>query len=176
MEKTVLVPQGVTVDIAGMHIKVSGPKAKLERDFTSQLFTGDVKIEKIEDTIKVSTTSYRRPIKAEVGCIAAHVRNMIAGVTKDYKYTLQSVYMHFPFTVKVVGSDVVIANFLGERAQRKAKIVGSTKVDVKAEEITITGNDIESVGLTAANIERATKIKARDRRVFQDGIFLTKRE
>lgn len=176
MEKTIQIPQGVTVEITGNHVKVAGPKAKLERDFSSPLFKGDIKVQKNENELKVSTESYRRPIKAEVGAIAAHIRNMISGVTKEYKYTLHSVYMHFPFTVKVVGAEVVIANFLGERAQRKAKIIGSTKVDVKGEEITVSGNDIEAVGLTAANIERAAKISARDRRVFQDGIFLTKRE
>lgn len=176
MEKTVKIPQGATIEINGMHVKVSGAKAKLEKDFSSPLFTGDIKITKHEDSVKVSTESYKRPVKAEVGTIAAHIRNMFEGVGKEYKYTLQSVYMHFPFTVKVQGAEVVVTNFLGERAPRKAKIVGGTKVEVKGEEITVTGHDLDDVGQTAANIERATAIPSRDRRVFQDGIFLIKRD
>ncbi|MBU5557826.1 MAG: 50S ribosomal protein L6 [Candidatus Aenigmatarchaeota archaeon] len=176
MEKIIPIKEGVSVEVTGSKVVVSGPKGKLERDFSSPLFVGKIRIEKTDNAVKVSTNSYRRHVKAEVGCIASHIRNMIVGVTDGYKYTLQAVYMHFPFTVKVVGNEVVISNFLGERALRKAKIIGDTKVDVHGEQITVSGNDVEAVGQTAANIERATAIPARDRRVFQDGIFLIKRE
>ncbi|MEC7431143.1 MAG: 50S ribosomal protein L6, partial [Candidatus Thermoplasmatota archaeon] len=39
-------------------------------------------------------------------------------------------------------------------------------------DVTVSGSDREKVGQTAANIERACKIKKRDRRVFQDGIYI----
>ena len=35
----------------------------------------------------------------------------------------------------------------------------------------VRGIDKEKVGQTVANIERATKVKNRDIRVFQDGIY-----
>jgi large subunit ribosomal protein L6 len=38
--------------------------------------------------------------------------------------------------------------------------------------VTVSGSDREKVGQTAANIEMACKIKKRDRRVFQDGIYI----
>jgi len=176
MEKMVPIKEGVKIEINGSRIAVTGPKGTLQRDFTSPLFEGDIKIENTDKGVKISTASYRRHVKSEVGCIAGHVRNMINGVTTGYTYTLQSVYMHFPFTVKVSGSEVVISNFLGERAARKAEIVGSTKVEVKGELIMVTGIDVDAVGQTSANIERAARITSRDRRVFQDGIFLTKRD
>ena len=66
-----------------------------------------------------------------------------------------------------------IDNFLGERSPRKAKIIGDdVKVSVKGEDVTITGINKEHVGQTMANIEQATKIKGRDPRIFQDGIYL----
>ncbi len=104
--------------------------------------------------------------------IKAHINNMITGVTKGFTYKMKIVYAHFPMTVKVQGDKVIIENFLGERHPRKAKILGDTKVQVKGDEVHITGIDKEDVGQTMANIEQATKIKRRDPRVFQDGIYL----
>jgi large subunit ribosomal protein L6 len=40
------------------------------------------------------------------------------------------------------------------------------------DEVTITGIDKELVGTTAARIERATHVRNRDPRVFQDGIYI----
>jgi len=81
----------------------------------------------------------------------------------------------FPIKVNVEGSHVVIGNFLGERSNRKADIVGQTKVQVDKDEIIVTGINKENVGHTAANIERAAKVQGFDRRVFQDGCHLTQK-
>jgi len=67
---------------------------------------------------------------------------------------------------------VRIKNFIGEKADRIAKIHGRVKVKVRGTEDRREGIDIEEVGLTAASIERATRIPDRDRRVFSDGIFI----
>ncbi len=39
----------------------------------------------------------------------------------------------------------------------------------------LSGNDLEQVGQSAANIERVTHIRDYDPRVFQDGIYLVER-
>ncbi|MBI3190425.1 hypothetical protein HYZ41_01840 [archaeon] len=51
----------------------------------------------------------------------------------------------------------------------------SAEVHVDKEHIEIKGMNVEAVGQTAANIELACKIKGRDRRIFQDGIYLSGR-
>ncbi len=111
-----------------------------------------------------------------LGTIIAHTRNMIKGLKEGYSYKLKVVYTHFPISVKVEGDKVVITNFLGEKTPRVAKILGDTKVQVNGQEIIVSGSDKELVGQTAANIETATKISKKDRRVFQDGIYIVSRD
>jgi large subunit ribosomal protein L6 len=50
------------------------------------------------------------------------------------------------------------------------------KVTVKDRDIIVEGADLEAVAQTAANIEKATKIKDKDRRIFVDGIYIYKKE
>ena len=161
----------VQVEIQGLKVSVSGKKGSLSRDFTSPLYDKYVKVEKTEDGAKVSSTKDTRPVKAAVGMIAAMKQTLAKGVAEGYEQKLKIVYMHFPVTVKVAGKEVVITNFLGEKSPRKAPIIGDTKVEIKGDEIVVAGIDKEQVGQTASNLETATRITARDRRVYQDGIF-----
>jgi large subunit ribosomal protein L6 len=91
---------------------------------------------------------------------------------------MKIVFAHFPMAVKVQDKEktVTIENFIGERHPRSSKIVGDAKVQVKGDEVIITGVNKEDVGQTMANLEQATKIRGKDPRVFQDGIYLTSRE
>ena len=155
-------------------MKVTGSKGTLEKDFYSPLFAKEIAIKKNENKVLISTESKRKKNKAMTGTIKSHILNMIKGVTEGYVVTLKMVYMHFPFTVKVSGKEVLVNNFLGEKMPRKTTIVGDCKVEIKGDEIVVTGINKEDVGQTAANLEKATWIKARDRRVFQDGIFWLK--
>jgi len=172
MEKEILIPQGVEADVDGFKIFIKGSKGYLNKDLFSPVFRDLITIKKHDNKIIISYNSEKRKIKSMVGTIASHINNMIKGVTDGYSCRLKIIYMHFPITIKVSGNEVFISNFLGEKFPRKANIVGQTKVDVHDDIITVSGISKEDVFQTAANIERATWIKARDRRVFQDGIFL----
>ena len=176
MENVLQIPNNVNLEINKFKVSVSGEKGKLEKDFYSPIFKNLLKIEKNDNSVKVSINSDKRKMKSEVGTVISHIKNMIEGVTKGYKYKLKIVYMHFPMTVKVSGKEIAISNFLGEEVPRKAKVVGDCKVEIQGEEIIVTGINKEEVGQTVANIERATWIKARDRRVFMDGIYKTSEE
>ncbi|PKP59023.1 MAG: 50S ribosomal protein L6 [Candidatus Altiarchaeales archaeon HGW-Altiarchaeales-2] len=91
-------------------------------------------------------------------------------------YKLKLVFSHFPVSLESKGSELVIKNFLGEKAPRKAKILDGVDVKVKGKDLTVEGVDIEKVSQTAANIERAGKILHKDRRVFQDGIYIVEKD
>jgi large subunit ribosomal protein L6 len=163
------VPQEVRVTVNGLRVTVEGPKGKLERDFSH---AKGVSIRQNENKVVVEAFNADRRKKALVGTIAAHIRNMITGVTKGYRYKLKIVFSHFPISVEVKGNQVIIKNFLGEKAPRRANILEGVSVKVVDRDIIVEGIDIEKVGQTAANIELATKIGELDRRVFMDGIYI----
>ncbi len=175
MEKTIKIPDGVGVEASGMHVTVKGANGELSRDFEDPRYNGLIKIEKKDLSIVVSSVKENRKLNAVAGTIAAHIRNMMLGMDTGFKYGMKILYTHFPITVSASNDEVQIKNFFGEKSSRIAKIVGKTEVKVDKETITLTGTNIEEVGQTAANIERACKLTGRDRRIFQDGIFITSR-
>jgi len=85
---------------------------------------------------------------------------------------LKIVFSHFPISVKAKENMVSIENFTGERSPRWARIMGNAKVLVKGDDVIVQGNNLDDVSQSAANIERATKVKVKDPRVFLDGIFI----
>ena len=165
------IPEGVTAKLDGRTLKVKGPKGELQR--TLKLSRVEVKVEGGEIVIRCDLP--RRAEKAEVGTFASHVRNLLHGVQTGYEYRLKTVFAHFPIKTTVKGNDLLIENFLGERSARKATILPGVKVDVKGDQVTVTGIDLEKVSQTAANIETATHIRNRDIRVFQDGIYIVQK-
>ncbi|MEW6222293.1 MAG: 50S ribosomal protein L6 [Candidatus Hadarchaeota archaeon] len=162
------IPEGLQVQVSGRSVEVSGPKGKLSRNFR---FSGvKIKLEGSEVVLEAESTS--KASKAAVGTITAHLKNMFKGAKDGFTYKLKVVYSHFPITVKVDGKKVLIQNFIGERSPRSADIVGGTKVEVNGDEVLVKGVDKEEVGQTAVNIERATRVRGKDRRVFQDGCYI----
>lgn len=166
------IPEGVEVIIDKNEVSVKGPNGKDSRVFNYP----NVTIKENDGLVVLETSFPKKKDKAMIGTTKAHISNMITGVTDGFKYIMKIVFAHFPMTVKVNKNIVVIDNFLGERHPRQAKIVGDSKVVVKGDEVTITGINKEHVGQTMANLEQATKIKGRDPRVFQDGIYLISKE
>ena len=165
------IPEGVDVSI-GENIVVKGPQGETSRKFTHP----NISIKKETNKIILKSSFPKKKDKSMLGTTRAHISNMIIGVNDGFIYHMKIVFAHFPMTVKVVGDKVSIDNFLGEKHPRYAKIVGSAKINVKKDELTVTGINKEDVGQTMANLEQSTKIKGRDPRVFQDGIYLINKD
>ena len=49
------------------------------------------------------------------------------------------------------------------------------KVNVKGTDIIVEGVDIEKVGQAAGKIEQLCRITNKDRRIFQDGIYIVEK-
>ncbi|MFH8092540.1 MAG: 50S ribosomal protein L6 [Candidatus Aenigmatarchaeota archaeon] len=173
MEKEFKIPEGFDVKIDGKVLRVEYNGKFLEKKLN---YPSTIKVKVENGKLIVSSEVERRKIKAMIGTIIAHARNMIKGLKEGYVYKLKVVYTHFPINVKVEKDEVIISNFLGERTLRKAKILGDTKVEINGQEIIVSGSDKELVGQTAANIENATRVSKKDRRVFQDGIYIVSSE
>jgi len=167
----VRIPKDVTVIKEGSRIKVTGPKGTLSRIMQYP----SISITFNENDVVISTDSVKKELVALCGTFAAHIKNMCKGVTEGYSYKMKVVYSHFPIQLKMAGNKLEINNFLGEKNPRFARIESDVKVTLGNDELTIFGIDKQSVGTTASNIEHATKIRYRDPRVFQDGIYLVER-
>ncbi|OGS56973.1 MAG: 50S ribosomal protein L6 [Euryarchaeota archaeon RBG_19FT_COMBO_56_21] len=162
------IPEKVNVTFQGGIVKVKGPQGEISKD----LHHPRVKLEVKGKQVVVSCEFPRKREKALAGTYGAHIRNMLRGATDGFEYKMKIVYAHFPIKTSIKGNVFVIENFLGEKFPRKTKILGSTKVEVKGDQVLLKGPNVEDVGQTAANIERATKIRGFDPRVFQDGIYI----
>ena len=169
--RKVTIPAGVKAQLNGSQLQVTGPKGQLARNvrFPQVSVTCDGK------EVTIATESTRKEITAMVGTLEAHTKNMIRGVTEGFEYRMKVVYSHFPIQLKIQGNKLEIANFLGEKKARYARIETGVTAKVSNDEVVLTGIDRELVGTSAANIEHATHIRNRDPRVFQDGIYMVQR-
>ena len=169
IEHTVEIPEGVSASIDGDNVTITGPNGNISREFSSSRLS----IFQEGGALLVRVDMPRRKDKALAGTWRAHLNNMTKGVTEGFTYTLKAFYSHFPMTLNVKGTELVVNNYFGERVPRSAKILNGVEVKVQNKtEVIVSGIDKEAVGQTAANIERSTTVKKRDRRVFQDGIYL----
>jgi len=169
VETSLQIPPKIAVSVENKIVSVSGPNGSLSRNFA---FARGVDIKKQDNTIKISAIFPRKKERALLNTIKSHIQNLINGAEANYIYKMKIVYAHFPINVNVKEKVVSIENFLGERSPRFAKIKGEkTKVKADADDVVIESPFIEDVGQTAANIRLATKIKRKDPRVFQDGVY-----
>lgn len=102
----------------------------------------------------------------------AHINNIFNGLLNPFTYIIEACNVHFPMTLKVEKNKLIISNFLGEKTPRITNILPDVKVEIKGQKVLVSSPNKDSAGQTAANLERATKIKNRDRRIFQDGLFI----
>jgi large subunit ribosomal protein L6 len=162
-------PDEVSAEVDHLELTVEGPEGSVTR----RLWYPDVTVDVEDETIVIESTEDDAETKSTLGTFESHVRNMFHGVTEGWTYQMEVFYSHFPMQVRAEGEEVVIENFLGEKAPRRTPIHGDTEVEIDEEQITLRGPSIEDVGQTAADIEQLTRVTDKDVRVFQDGVYIT---
>lgn len=171
LEVEVEIPQGVSAEYVENILTVKGPKGEISKKLKfPKVYT------KIEgNLIKVGTEKFSQRQKKIIFTYRAHINNLIKGVTEGFEYKLVVVYAKFPVTVELKGNIFNVKNLLGEKVPRTLTIPSDVKVEIKGSDIIVTGIDKERVGQVAASIEQSTRVGNMDRRVVQDGIFITEK-
>ena len=78
--------------------------------------------------------------------------------------------------VSINNEELIVKNFLGEKAPRILKIKPGVTAKVEGSDIIIESTNKELAGQAAADIEQLTRITNKDRRIFQDGIYITEKD
>lgn len=161
-------PEGVSAEIVKGIFKIKGPKGEIERKLLNPKIRTSLKDNKIFFEAKKPT----KREKTLIGTFKAHIRNMIKGTKEGHIYKLRICSGHFPMNASISGDDFIVKNFFGEKIPRILKIKKGAEVKIDGNEVIVQSLDKDIAGQVAADIETLTKIKNRDLRIFQDGIYI----
>jgi large subunit ribosomal protein L6 len=143
------IPSGVDVDVDGSRVRVKGPKGTLE-----QTMHPDMKISKVDGTIKVERPDDEREHRALHGLTRSLVANMVEGVTAGFTKTLEIQGVGYRAALK--GSNVELAVGFSHSVVVEPP-AGVTFEVPQPTRIIISGADKQAVGQIAANIRAIRK-------------------
>lgn len=170
LRETVTLPEGVTATSADGIITVKGPQGEVVKAMKHP----KVKIE-VDGHVIFSAVKATKREKTQIFTYRAHLRNMIKGVQEPYVYKVKICSGHFPMNVALNNGELQVKNFLGEKVPRVVKVKAGADVKIDGDMITITSCDKEVAGQVAADFEQLTRVTNRDRRIFQDGLYITEK-
>ncbi|HJX59152.1 MAG TPA: 50S ribosomal protein L6 [Patescibacteria group bacterium] len=139
----IILPQGVTLEVAGREVKVVGPKGSLVR----RLAHG-ISVEVKDGVVQVQSTGKTKQDKSNFGSSRAHIANMAKGVSEGWKKVLELVGTGY--RAEATGNSLTLT--IGY--SHPVKVEGSDNISFKVEKsiITIEGIDKEEVGEVAAKV------------------------
>ena len=136
----------------------------------------NLKFTKENNQILIERKDANKNDKKKINSLVSHIESYLKGLGKEYEYKLQICSIHFPITAKIEKGNLVIKNFFGERKDRVLTLNPRSNVKIENDIITVTSPNKDLAGQQAAMIETLTKVTKKDRRVFQDGIWIIKKE
>jgi large subunit ribosomal protein L6 len=159
-------------------VNIENSKITLEKAGETQEITYNpvfVSVNFKDNKLVIRANSKKKNFVSVINTLRKIVLNAISGFDKEYTAKLSIVFSHFPMTVKVEGNDIIISNFLGEKKPRRTKVMPGCKVVVNGKDIVVTGKNKYFVGQTAGNFETTTRVRGKDYRVFDDGIYIVEK-
>lgn len=144
--KPISIPSGVTVTVADGQITIKGPKGEL----SARLEKG-VKVEQIDDHIKVTRLNDLPATRAFHGLVRSLINNHIKGVSEGFKKTLKMVGTGYRVAVKGQGLTLSV----GFSHPVEIPATDGVKLSIEGNDtIHIEGIDKQVVGQVAANIRK----------------------
>ncbi|KAI6786004.1 large subunit ribosomal protein L9e [Emericellopsis cladophorae] len=179
--ETLDIPEGVKVHIKTRIVTVEGPRGKLVKDLghLAVVFGQPAK-----NTISIEIHHGNRKNVAALRTVKSIINNLIIGVTKGFKYKMRYVYAHFPINVNLDKQaetglyEVEIRNFIGEKYVRRVMMQEGVDVEISTnqkDELVLTGNSLENVSQSAADIQQACRVRNKDIRKFLDGLYVSEK-
>ncbi|MDI1490556.1 MAG: 60S ribosomal protein L9B [Ramalina farinacea] len=180
-QETLDIPEEVEVHIKSRLITVKGPRGELVKDLShlSVCFSQPNK-----NTVSIELHHGSRKNVATLRTVKTIINNLIIGVTKGFKYKMRYVYAHFPINVNIEKNsetglfDVEIRNFIGEKIVRRVTMLPGVTIETSKnvkDEVQLTGNSLENVSQSAADIQQICRVRNKDIRKFLDGLYVSER-
>ncbi len=143
------IPQGVEVSVQNDKVLVKGPKGTLERTLHSAV-TVTIENGVVSVSVKRPEEKYERSLW---GTFAAHIKNMIEGVTKGFEKKLE--VNGVGFRVAMQGKDIKLE--IGFSHSVVYKMPSEVTATVEKNIITLVSSDVEMLGKTASEIRALKK-------------------
>ena len=142
--KVINLPEGVSINVNGTSVSVTGPKGTLTRDFSS-LITINVN----DKEVTVTRANDEKHTKQLHGTTRALLNGMVEGVSKGF--TKQLEIKGIGYRAQLKGNDIVLN--IGYSHQVTINAVEGVKFEVPSQtEINVSGIDKQKVGQIAAVI------------------------
>lgn len=146
----ITVPSGVSVDVQGQQVSVSGPKGSLDLTVSEP-----IKVTLDDATVTVARPNDERRNRALHGLTRSLVNNMIIGVTEGYSKKME--ISGTGYRVLAKGSDLEFSLGYSHPVLVKAPEGISFGVETPTK-FTISGIDKQQVGEIAAKIRKIRKL------------------
>lgn len=179
--ETLVVPEGVSVIIKSRIVTVTGPRGKLIKNLKHLAVSF---IPKGTNIIGIELHHGTRKNIAALRTVKSLIQNLIIGVTRGFKYKMRYVYAHFPINANIEENketgtqQIEIRNFLGEKIVRRVTLLEGVHIEISTtqkDELVLSGNSLENVSQSAADIQQICRVRNKDIRKFLDGIYVSER-
>lgn len=150
--------------------------AQAKNTVTRNLYRPEIQVSVKDSVVTLSAENATQREKRHLNTMRAHVRNMLKGASEGHTYKLKICSGHFPMNVSISGDTFEVKNFLGEAVPRRLKIKQDVNVKIDGDEIVITSPYKELAGAQASDVEQLTRVTNKDRRIFQDGLFIIEKD
>lgn len=147
-KQPVMLPSGVEVTLADGTLTVKGPKGTLSRAMHK-----DVAVSVEGNTVTVTPSKETDKAYALWGTFAAHIRNMVAGVTEGFTKVLE--IEGVGYRAEMRGNSLVLN--MGFSHPVEMPLPEGISASVEKNVITLSGTDKEQVGQFAADVRKVKK-------------------